>query len=89
MLDYGNIGGSHMDNVILANVDIISFNIEDETIIEMLAKTDLSDTIWIMLQRNRRENYLSIRRKFVKYSLFLQFIVFFCRHCCYRIMLVI
>lgn len=35
-----------MDNVILANVDIISFNIEDETIMEMLAKTDLSDTIW-------------------------------------------
>ena len=35
-----------MEDAILADVDISSFNLEDEAIVKMLAQADLSDAIW-------------------------------------------
>lgn len=35
-----------MEDSILADVDISSFNLEDEAIVKMLAQADLSDAIW-------------------------------------------
>ena len=35
-----------MEDAILADVDIGSFNLEDEAIVKMLAQADLSDAIW-------------------------------------------
>ena len=55
-----------MEDAILADVDISSFNLEDEAIVKMLAQADLSDAIWDNVTKEQERKLFEEKERYDK-----------------------